>query len=55
MTTDRDDRPRPARIWLLHGADPDGGDLWCDEPNPTDCPEMQSTEYIRADLVERAR
>lgn len=45
---------RPERIWLLHGIGEGGTDVWSDDPHPNSDDRPESTEYVRADALERA-
>ena len=45
-----DDNTTPARIWLLLGEGDGRTHTWCDNPDPTGRGEIESVEYIRADL-----
>jgi len=47
------DHERPKHIWLLHDMDDGGGDIWCDDRNPTMAPDedVPATEYVRADIA----
>lgn len=46
-----DKNKMPEVIYLLHNYGDSGGHTWCDEPDPVGDGDIESTKYIRADLM----